>query len=149
MTIARIDLSMIDYREQVKERLSSEAITPGHLIAVEAAGTVKKHDVAGGVSEKLFALSNTGSAGDIDTDYAVGETVRYMQGKSGDEVYAWLDNGAGQLTVANETYLISNADGTFDVAAGTETDERTVCVALETINNDPGSVPVRIKVKLL
>lgn len=145
MSVNTIALTPVD-ENQIKEALSAGAITPGHLVELNSAGDVIVHNTAGAPSRKLFALENVATAKGISDAYVDNETTRYLEGNSGDVVYGWLINGTGQDVTANATRLVSNGDGTLQAADGAELDTEVVGVAGESIDNDPGSAAVRIRV---
>jgi hypothetical protein len=134
-------------------------ITPGMLLLRLAAGTVRPHNSAGGRAEALFAVEADYVGAGIDDQYETGETVTFSKCRKGDRVYAFL--AAGQ-DVAKGAFLESNGAGALRAAtAGAVTGSapvtgvtlpgNAVAVALEAVDNDPGtdSLPVRIKVEIL
>ena len=145
MSISTIALTPVD-PNQIKEALSAGAITPGHLIELNSAGDAVVHNSAGAPTRKLFALENVATAKTISDAYVDNETVRYLEAKRGDVVYGWLINGSGQDVTANSSRLVSDGSGNVGIADGAELDTEVVGVAGESIDNDPGSAAVRIKI---
>lgn len=94
---------------------ASEAILPGHLVAVVAAGTVSKHATAAGAASASFANINQSDGGDISTAYTDGETVGIINCRKGDRVNAILEDGN---TVAIGAFLESAGDGTLQPLTG-------------------------------
>ena len=148
-------IMLSDYPEWVRDeaKASSVAITPGDLI--EPVGTsVRLHSVAAGNAMPWFAIENpweeSNAAAAIDTDYGTTDTVFFVKGQSGQQVYAWLTVGG---SVAAHTLLESAGSlGALKTATaeGTLTaPRRHVARALETVNNSAGTVPARIKVEIL
>ena len=145
MSITTIALTPVE-PGQIKEALSAGAITPGHLIELNSVGHAVVHNTAGAVTRKLFALENVGTAKKITDAYVDNETVRYLEAKRGDIVYGFLINGAGQDVTAHSSRLVSDGLGNVGIADAAELDEQIVGVAGESIDNDPGSAAVRIKI---
>lgn len=147
------------------EGIAVAAIRPGMLITIRGAlptdlpttvpgrnKNVGPHNVAGGVGTS-FAREMDLIGSDIDDIYENGENVLYFTARPGDRVYALL--AAGQdITVAG-TRLESAGNGYLRVAAagtpGTTFPGNAIAVALEAVDNDPGTggAPVRIKVEVL
>ena len=142
-----------------KEAIAGGAITPGHLIALNSAGKVVVHAVAGGIAAKAFAfeneLTNYGGAGTtdhtIDTPYANNDNCYYGVCSSGAEVYALI--AAGNPAIAKGAYLQSAGDGTLEAVGagtpGTTFPGVAVAVALEAVDNSGGASPARIIVEIL
>lgn len=127
-----------------EELTAGGAITPGHLLAMNAAGDVIVHGVAGGPAEKAFALEDALQGETIADAYADDDIVTVVLAQPGDVVYAWL--AAGE-SVDPSDFLTSNGDGTLK--AGATTDHR-VAAPIETVDNSAsGAVDVRIKVRVL
>ncbi len=117
---------------QINEALALAAITPGDLVELTSAASdsVQRNGTAAALSEKLFAMNNDALAGDLDTDYATGERVRFATALPGDVFYAWL---ADTIAVTkNTTLLISNGDGSLKAAAA-ETGLEIIAIAAETV----------------
>ena len=145
-----------DYPEWVRDeaKANSVAITPGDLIEPVGAGLVKLHATQAGNAQPWFAIENpweeSNSAAAINTDYGTTDTVFFIKGLPGQQVYAWLTVGG---SVAAHTLLESAGSlGALQTATaeGTVTaPRRFVAKALETVNNSAGTVPARIKVEIL
>lgn len=148
-TPTTINLNPIDEPLQVREALVVGTPTPGKLMELTSTGTLQAHSTETGNNQRFFLLEQRSKAADITTVYVAGDTCRYMRARPGDEVYAFLINGAGQDVTANTEQLVSDGAGNLKVAAGTETDNELVAETLETIDNDPGSAAVRIKVRVI
>lgn len=133
-----------------KEALStaSEAILPGHLVTLVAAGTLSKHATAAAYASKSFADIGDYAGGSLEVAYADGETVPYVTCNAGDEVYAILEDGN---TVAIGALLESAGDGTLQpqtaFSAGVNDAGYAICKALEAVTTS-GSTS-RIKVEVL
>lgn len=149
------------------EGLAADAITPGMLLSIQGANAtdgmytvpgraknVGPHDVAGGPGD-MFACEFTPTGRSIEDDYATGETVIYLSARKGDRVFALLaagdDVSAGDLLQSNGdgslTALVAGDGGADPVTFG----GTAIAVALEDIDNDPGTggAAVRIKVEVL
>lgn len=130
------------------ERISGEAVTPGHLVEITTGNLLQKHASATGASAKLFALEATWSvAGNnltgpaLDEEYPSGDTVAFFQAKQGDLVNALL--AAGQ-NADEGNQLASNGDGTLRVS-----NTNPVARCEVAVNNSGGSSAVRIKARVI
>jgi hypothetical protein len=133
-------------------------VKPGMLLLRLSAGTVRPHNVAKGYAEALFAREADFAGASIDDEYENGETVSFAKCRKGDRIYALL--AAGQ-DVAAGAFLESDGAGALraktahsQLTSGNytvTTEGHAVAVALEAVDNDPGtdSLPVRIKVEIL
>lgn len=129
------------------------AITPGMLVET-VSGEVRPHSTLGGDASPLFAVEglNEDSAsktmGDIDVDYDDDNgAVKTAFCKPGDEIYALIVAGAN---ISIDGLLQSSSDGyLMAYTATTLLQRRSVCRALEAVNNSAGSAPARIKVEVL
>ena len=135
-------------------KANSVAITPGDLIEPVGAGLVQLHSTQAGNAYPWFAVENPweedNTAAAIDTNYGTTDTVFFVKGLPGQQVYAWLQPGG---SVAAHTLLESAGSvGALQTATaeGTVTaPRRFVARALETVNNSAGTVNARIKVEIL
>lgn len=95
-----------------EEARASVAITPGHLIKTDSAGTVAPHNVVLRYAEKMFATEdvNVLQGKGIDDVYAIDDLVSYVRALPGDKIYAWLKDGE---TIIKGDQLVSNGDGTL------------------------------------
>lgn len=142
-----IAMSFIDNPNQIREAVSSAAVTPGMVLLLASAGTVAPQSNAATLLPAYVALENTAKAGDLDTAYASGDTVRFAVPRTGDQFYMWLEQT--QSTTANTTLLVTDTldDGTLK-AAGAETGRELKFMALESITA-ASSGRVRVKVEAL
>lgn len=135
---------------------SGSAITPGQLIELTSGDEVQEHSTAGGNAQPIIARAEEYAGGSIDDDYAVGDTVPFYVGRSGDEFYAFLADGED---VSIGDYLESDGNGDLQAhtpqavdEGGTATytiyGEAIVFKALEALNNTSGT-PSRIKVEVV
>ncbi len=130
------------------ERLtaSGSSVTPGDLVVLNAANEVLEHATADGTAQKLIALTNLATGGDIDTAYAVGETARFGAAHSGQEVFMTL---ATSQTATRITALVSNGDGALKIDAAI--DATTITGAVIGYPIDPVTTTgatARIKVRI-
>lgn len=135
-----------------KERKAGGAITPGHLVELNASDQFVVHSTAAGNAIAAFAVEAEVFGKDIDTAYASGDQcfVEYLP--TGSEVYALV--GAGAAAIAEGDYLESAGDGTLrKLATATATTQAqrasVVARALEAVDNSAGGTPARIKVEVL
>lgn len=133
---------------------AGSSITPGLLLERPAATTVQEHSTAGGVLEgKLVAIEtqtpDSESALTIDVDYAVGDTVYYVEGKPGDIFYMWL--AASQAAVMG-TMLVSNGDGMLKLSSPSPPDATVVTNTIVGTPHVPvttGGAAARIQVRII
>lgn len=124
------------------ERPAGEAgILPGMLLNVDADGEFIKHASAAGKASALFARENSLVGGDIDTAYEVGDTVYAWHGAPGDEFYALVEEEA-QIGIGD---LLESGGG----GALQEGTTNPICRAMEAVNTQTVSGPVRIRVQVL
>lgn len=130
-----------------EEYTASEAITPGHLCELHTSTTlkVKKHSVAAGFSEKMFAVEDALQGDTIDDAYAAAALVPVNIFSSGAKVQAWLK--AAENVVAGDK-LMSAGDGTLKKNTGTVL--QTIGTALEALNlSASGAVATRIDIQIV
>jgi len=140
-----------------KEDTAGATVTPGELLEFAADGDLQPHSTApatdaDGSAQTMFADRGFGNS-DIDTDYSAGEEVRYVIGRRGDEIYAFLADGED---VSKGDALESNGAGALQAHTGSADSDSTstqtyydgaiVAYAAEDLNNSSGS-PSRIKVE--
>jgi len=119
-------------------------IKPGYLIEVTSAGAVRAEQSAS--LDKLpatFAIESGMVGGDIDDVYADGQTVQYAHCKSGDRVYAFLDDN---IAITAGAFLQSAGNG----ALKADSTGMAIARALETVTTVGGAVAFgRIRVEIL
>lgn len=129
------------------EVVSSEAITPGHLVEY-ASGLLRKHATAAGVASPIFALENlvpsltNSQTAPIDLAWASGDSVRIAIGRPGDEFYAWLTTSQ---TIVKGDFLISTGDGTVKKITGTLVDHATIAQAEEAVTTTGAVARLRVR----
>lgn len=136
-------------------------ILPGDLleqknVAYNAAGvgTFGVHSLAAPTykPQPIFALENevysgVGTLSKLVSDaYAISDTLMMGWFRPGEEVWAWLKNDANANVVIGDK-LMSTGDGKLTKLTGATA--VPVAIALETLNNTAGGVPVRIKAEVL
>lgn len=127
-----------------KEAKSSGALTPGHLVTLNASGLLVVHPTDGGVASPSFVREAAYIGRGIDDVFASGDTVPFMTCRTGDEVYAILEDGHNVVIGA---LLASAGDGTLGLpgAGGVP-----VAKALQAVTTVGGTVATaRIKVEVL
>ena len=137
-----------------QERLSSEAITPGHLVEINN-NLLRKHATAQGNAAAWFARESltpdrSSAANPIDVAYASGETVRWIQARPGDLIYACAPASAPAIVAGDD--LVSNGDGTVKKSVTGSITTNVACIigrAAEAVNNSGGSTTARIRVYAL
>ena len=115
--MARRCIKLKGQPQQSEEYAASVAITPGMLLEVESAGTIKPHSSADAAASPIFALEREEMGKDIDTAYAIGDTVKSGHFHPGCRVNALVPSGQ---KLARGAYVQSNGDGKVKaVASGT------------------------------
>lgn len=145
MAVKRV-IKLLGEPIQVEEDKAASAITPGMIMSHDSSGDWVPHASAGGAWCRAVAMhreegvgSSFGTANDIDSAYAVGETVKSGYFAPGQRFNALIPSGHA-ITKGN--YLESNGNGYLRVyAAGVR-----VAYARETVNNAAGLTPARIAV---
>jgi hypothetical protein len=128
-----------------EEEKALEAIIPGHLLMLVAAGLQKNTANAANVAPS-FALERDEMGKGVDVAYASGDYVKAATFKPGERVYAFLASG---FNIAKGDYLTGNTTGLLfstGVAAGIR-----LCRAVEAVNTS-GVAPVtgtRIRVEIV
>ena len=131
-----------------EEAIASGAITPGHLIMLDANSKVKVHNHLGGTCECAFALEDALQGKTVDNAYAIADRVFFVLASRGDVVWAYLKAGTA---VPAGGFLISAGDGTLRPDSGSEGgQEQRVACALETVDaTDSNDQNERIRVRIL
>lgn len=119
------------------------AASPGHFIQYDADGKYVKNATADVVREVVILLEDVLQGKSIDDAYASGAKARALWLRPGDVVQARL--GTGQDISVDEELTLAN-DGTVKTVAGSE---EVLAVALEAVDNDPGSAEVFIKIRII
>ena len=135
----------------VEEKKASVAgILPGHLLK-ESGLLIKLHDVVATNAQPIFALKNMHNAGDVNTVYLNGETVRFGAYSTGQKVLALV--AAAAPAILTDDPLESAGDGTLRkvvVDAATDETQRNsiVAYAIQDIDNSAGGTVVKIKTRV-
>ncbi len=121
-----------------EEGQASEAITPGYL--VEGQTSIAKQSTGATKVPVRVALERDELGNDIDTDYAVGDTVKVGAFHAGQRYFGFVASGE---TIAADDLMESNGDGTVVALAGAEPIVRAVEAVTST---DPGDTRIRLEV---
>ncbi len=135
-----------------KEANVAEAITPGHLIALNSSGAMIKHATAGAAASAgenfrmpvKVAVENDIFGKGIDDAWAVNDQGLYQQLDTGCEWMALLAAAATAVTYG--AYLESAGNGTLRI---TTIEGNAIARALEAVDNSAGGSPARIRVEVL
>jgi hypothetical protein len=100
---------------QYKEADAAEAITPGHLVALNASGAAIKQTRVGTVPQRV-ALENHWIGGGLNDAYAINDRVVYQHLQSGAEYQALV--AAGAPAIAYGDLLESAGNGTVRKGTG-------------------------------
>lgn len=134
---------------------NNQALTPGMLVEETSAGKLQKHSTLGGAARSLFVMENPydddPTVAAIDGAYGTADTVRYLIGQPGQQVYAWVTKQtAGSNVSAGNLLESAGSLGALRAVQGTTPAAlRVVARALEAVNNSAGTAAARIKVEIL
>ena len=96
-----------------KEALASGIVSPGNMLELESAGTVKRNSVTGGGIANYIAVEDTGQGKSYSDNYAVGDVVSYRVLRAGDR---FLGKVSGAIAIGD--VLESNNVGVAVAATG-------------------------------
>lgn len=139
--MARRVIALFGPRHQSEDWAAAAAITPGMLVARNGSGLLIPHGTAGGAAARDFAMERDEMGKDIDTAYAIGDTVKVGHFAQGDRVNALIANA---VNAAVNSLLESAGNGTLRVL----TTGVAIATALEAVNNTSGS-NARLRVEIL
>jgi len=80
---------------------TAAAITPGDLLALDSAGKVLRHNVAGGFATARFALENMLLGKEISVDYANGDLIQTGYFEGGAEVFTLVAPSAVAIIIGD------------------------------------------------
>jgi hypothetical protein len=127
---------------QDEDDKAAAAITPGMLVNWNGSGDLVPHATAAAtVVASTFAMEREEMANDIDTAYAIGDTVKVGFFGPGCRVNALVANA---VNVAKGATLESAGNGTLRAV----TTGKPVARALEAINNTSGA-NARLRVQII
>jgi len=86
-------VKLTKYLDIIAEYVAASAITPGMLIELISAGTVRAHATAGGNVLPMFALEDELQGNDLEDTFAAADRVQCWIPNRGDVVYAILADG--------------------------------------------------------
>lgn len=110
-------IALLGYPVLNEDRKAAEAITPGHMVSVDANGDLVKHASAGGPGGS-FALERDEMGKNIDVPYAVDDQVKVGTFSPGMRVYALVPSGQN---LTPDDLLKSNGAGLLVTHGGTGT----------------------------
>jgi hypothetical protein len=134
-------ITIIDKTELRKELVATAvAITPGMLVERTSGNLVQAHSNAGQNATPMFAVEDDLQGKEIGDNYAASSLVQINYFRSGDEVYALLNDGesvaiGAELESAGNGYLQAHGAD----SAGEEHVEGLVCRALEAVDMSDSS----------
>jgi hypothetical protein len=134
-------ITVKDFTECRKElKATAVAITPGMLVERTSGNLVQAHSNAGKNATPMFAVEDDLQGKEIGDNYAVSAQVQVNWFRTGDEVYAILNDGEN-VSIGDELESAGNgklqAHGTD--SAGEEHVEALVCRALEAVDMSDSS----------
>ena len=130
----------------IKERLADEVLTPGMLLNVDASGEYEKHPTEGLDGSAIVCVEEEYLGGVITDTYAIGDQVRAVQARPGDELLMRLkdgenvaigailkSDGAGGLVAHTNRSVNEGGSNTW-----TQYERPAFFQALEAVNNSSG-----------
>jgi hypothetical protein len=126
---------------QNEDAAAAAAITPGMLVSVNGSGLWIPHGTALAAAARNFAMERDEMGKDMDTPYAIGDTVKVGAFSQGMRVNALIATG---VNAAVGALLESAGNGTLRVL----TTGVALARALEAVNNASGS-NARLRVEIL
>lgn len=135
-----------------KEADAAEAITPGHLVSLNASGQAIKHNVAGAAAAAggqftgptRVATENDFFGKGIDDAYAIGDRVMFQELDTGCEFMALV--AAAAPAIAYNDLVESAGNGTV---RKTVVAANAIGRAAEAVDNSAGGAAVRLRVEVL
>jgi hypothetical protein len=82
---------------QNEDSKAAAVITPGMLVDYDSSGNLVAHATAAGAAARAFALEREEAGQDIDTTYAINDTVKVGVFKSGDRVLVLIGSGVNLI----------------------------------------------------
>lgn len=135
------------YSDVVIEKVAGGTITPGMILELQSAGTVRAHNTAGGnVVPVMVALEDELQGKGIDDNYTSTNPVQIWIPHAGDVFYGILADGE---TIVKGDLLESKGDGTLRKYTDASDDQPRclVGVALEAVDtSDTATETERIQV---
>lgn len=126
-----------------EEARAAEAISPGHLIEMIAAGTVQKNDKVAGNIQALVALEDPFQGRTIADDYAATDLVSYHVALKGDLIFLRIPAAAAAIVKGDS--LEPAANGVVQkLAAGVR-----IAIAEEAIDNSAGGTVEWVKARII
>lgn len=126
-----------------KEADALSAITPGHLIMLDAATQKAKVQTATALVEARVAIENHWTGGDLNTPYAANDRVLFQVLGEGAEFNALVAPAAPAIAFGD--YLESAGDGTV---RKTVTQANAFAIARLAVDNSAGGSAVRIRAEI-
>ena len=146
-------IKLKNYLNVFEEYAAAAAITPGHLIYLNSAGTVAVHATEDGNVLPMFAIEDELQGKGIDSAYATGDRVQVWIPTRGDQVNAILKD---EETVVIGTFLTSAGNGelkAYDATTSVLDAERPIAVALAALDLSSSSASsvanTRIAVRII
>jgi len=129
------------------ESVAFEAITPGSLLNFRAGdGKVDLNDNVTDIVPTIFAKENENFGQGIDTPYAAGENVEWVNPHRGSEIHALVPPAAPAIALYDK--LIPGLNGTV-VKAALGTNVNIIAMAMEAVNNSGGGSAARLLIRIL
>lgn len=147
-TETKILLTVNGERRPIFEAIADEALTPGELVRFDADDELEPHGTANGNAAKLFVVENPyvdiDDGVNIDKDYALGDSARYIWAVTGDKLNAFLADGE---SVAKGAPLASDGAGALQAITVDATVLAGAVVAYADEDKTASGARARIKVR--
>lgn len=131
-----------------EEYVSAGVITPGMLIELTVAGTVKAHAEEGGRCERLVALEDALQGRAVATNYAAAEVVTCALPYKGTTMNMLIAVGQN-VGIGDE--LVSNGAGSLQkrgMGSSGVTEHEVVGICVEAKDNSAGAAPALAAVRV-
>jgi hypothetical protein len=136
--MAKLSVKLLGEPIQNEDDKAAAAITPGMLVNWNGSGDLVPHATAGGNTARAFALEREEAGQDMNTVYAIGDTVKVGVFYSGCRVNAIIG-------VVNATKgALLESDGTSKLRLFTT--GTVIGRSLEALNNAAGTARLRVEI---
>lgn len=102
---------LLKFKGHYDEAVAVAACSPGHLLLMDSAGKVKKHNVYGGRAERIWAYEDANQGRLITDAYSINDVVFFGRCLPGDRIAARIPANAAAIAIGDT--LVSNGDGTI------------------------------------
>jgi hypothetical protein len=136
--MAKLTVKLLGEPIQNEDDKAAAAITPGMLVNFDGSGNLVPHATAGGNAARAFALEREEAGQDMNTVYAIGDTVKVGTFYPGCRVNAII----GVVNAVKGNFLESDGTGKLRVL----TTGVPLARAIESLNNASGTARLRVEI---